>query len=470
MKFFGIGGAGPQYVKYFLTRANHADPDTPIDVISLHHYAGSAARDGGNGTPGGDYEAFFPSGDGFISELVEAYANIAASDYPHVMIDADEVGVILGDDNDPKYTATDPGFPALYWNAAAAMYAYIFGRAATIGLDVLGESQLIGYPSIPFSRGAPYDGNWTAPPQYPSVSMLSWGGAFGQPGDGTARYWVLKLLVDEMKPGPPAGAFAPADADVLVNTTTAGGAAPLASPFCAEVLNLQTLSMFCATGVIDAVTFASYGTPRGACGAWAVNASCNAANSSAVVAAACVGKAACSVKADTPTFGDPCCEWRGVCGAALVVVVVVRARARGREAPSRARAAPRVRARAAPLSPPPPTSPAVVVFSPPLQRRADGTVKHLAVEATCSTGGGAQAGPPGVYAQAFVEAAGAGARKVLVVNKEAVPHAVSLAGAAGARWTYVDESTAFGPAASATLGSDTWTLAPFAAGVVRLAA
>jgi hypothetical protein len=308
LKFFGIGGAGPSYVQYFLTRANHHPPDTPIDFISLHHYAGAAHRDGGNATPGGDYEAFFPSGDGFIGELVGAYANIAASDYPHVMIDADEVGVILPDDNDPIFTATAPGFPAVYWNAAAAMYAYLFGRSATIGLDVLGESQLIGYPSIPFARGPPYNGPWTAPPQYPSVSMLSWGGAFGEQGDGTARYFVLKMLIDEMRAGPPAGTFAPAEADWLVNTSvTGGGSAPLTSPFCAEELNLSTLSMFCASGVINGITFASYGTPTGSCGSWAVNASCNAANSTAIVSAACLGKEFCSVKADTPTFGDPCC-------------------------------------------------------------------------------------------------------------------------------------------------------------------
>ena len=46
------------------------------------------------------------------------------------------------------------------------------------------------YPSIPFARGPPINGPWTAPPQYPSVSLLSWGGAFGNAGDGTARYWV----------------------------------------------------------------------------------------------------------------------------------------------------------------------------------------------------------------------------------------------------------------------------------------
>ena len=389
-----------------MTRANHPNPDTPIDFVSIHHYAGSASRNGGNKTPGADYEAFFPSGDGFISELAGAYANIAASDYPHVMIDADEVGVILPDDNDPKYTADAPGFPALYWNSAAAMYAYLFGRSAVVGLDVLGESQLIGYPSIPFTRGAPYNGNWTAPPQYPSVTLLSWGGAFGNPGDGTARYWVLKLLVDSFTAGPPAGTAAPADADWLVNTSTSGAAAPLSSPFCADEINLSTLTMYCATGVIDAIVFASYGTPTGACGSYAVNASCNAPTSRAVFERACVGQAACSVQTDTATFGDPCY----------------------------------------------------------------GTVKHAAVEATCSTGGGAQVTGAAVYAQAFVEAAGTGARKILIVNKQAVSHNVTYAGASGGAWTFIDESTAFGPAATTTLAADSWTLAPFGLGILRLAA
>jgi hypothetical protein len=112
------------------------------------------------------------------------------------------------------------------------MYAYLFGTSAVAGLDVLGESQLIGYPSINFPRGPPYTGPWTAPPQYPSVSLLSWGGAFGAPGDGTARYWALKLLVDSFTAGPPAGTAAPADADVLVATATGP---PLTSPFCGSV-------------------------------------------------------------------------------------------------------------------------------------------------------------------------------------------------------------------------------------------
>ena len=169
---------------------------------------------------------------------------------------------------------------------------------------------------------------------------------------------------------------------------------------------MQELTLACDTGVISAITIASYGTPSGSCGSWAVNASCNAANSTAVVEGLCLGQRTCTVVAGPPNYDDPCYD----------------------------------------------------------------VVKTLDVQATCSTGGGGQVLPSAVYAQAFVEAAGAGARKVLIVNKVATPQAVTLPGATGATWAYIDESTAYGPAATTTLASDTWMLAPFALGVLRLAA
>lgn len=83
-------------------------------------------------------------------------------------------------------------------------------------------------------------------------------------------------------------------------------------------------------------------------------------------------------------------------------------------------------------------------------------------------GGGSQTGlPTAVFAQAFVEDAGTGARKVLVVNKAAVAQRVVLAGATGALWTFLDESAGYGPAQTTTLADDAWTLAPFAVGVLR---
>ncbi len=50
---------------------------------------------------------------------------------------------------------------------------------AKIGIEVVGESQLVGYPS-----------------QYPSVSMMNYNTSEPNP-----RYWVLKLLKDNLGPG-----------------------------------------------------------------------------------------------------------------------------------------------------------------------------------------------------------------------------------------------------------------------------
>jgi hypothetical protein len=318
MKFMGLaleGSGNYQYVSYFLNESNHL-PGIPIDLISFHHYAGSARAGGDNGSA---YEAFFSSGDDWLGN-VKAIQALRDQLNPSVLLDADEVGVILADDNDAKWTSTAPGFPALYWNAAAAMYGYLFGKTSVLGLDVLGESQLIGYPSIPFERGPPINGPWTAPPQFPSVSLLSWGGAFGNQGDGTARYWVLKLLVDSFKAGPPGGAYSAAEADTLVATSVAGGGAAPTSPFCGTVLNLATMQLQCALpSATMHVLYAEYGTPTGTCGSWAPNPACTSRNASAIVQGYCEGKNSCQVPFTTEVFGDPCYNtcvtlWRSLRG------------------------------------------------------------------------------------------------------------------------------------------------------------
>ena len=56
-------------------------------------------------------------------------------------------------DNDAKWTESAPGFPLLYWNAAAANYVYVWALMASIGVDIVGESQLTGYPSMPSRYG-----------------------------------------------------------------------------------------------------------------------------------------------------------------------------------------------------------------------------------------------------------------------------------------------------------------------------
>ncbi len=59
------------------------------------------------------------------------------------------------------------------------MYAYLFGEMTRMGIDVAGESQLVGYPT-----------------QFPSVSMVDW-----NTGNPNPRFRVLQLLHDNFGPG-----------------------------------------------------------------------------------------------------------------------------------------------------------------------------------------------------------------------------------------------------------------------------
>jgi hypothetical protein len=130
------------FYSYFLNSSNHQS-DVPVDMVTFHFYASTSER--GNIT---SYEDFFPLADVFLVEATEI-VSIRDNLNPQVLLNVDETGVILPNDNDPKWTESAPGFPLLYWNAAAANYVYVWGLMATIGIDFVGESQLTGYPSMP---------------------------------------------------------------------------------------------------------------------------------------------------------------------------------------------------------------------------------------------------------------------------------------------------------------------------------
>lgn len=69
----------------------------------------------------------------------------------------------------------------------------------------------------------------------------------------------------------------------------------------------------CFPGVIENITFASFGTPVGTCdGGLAVNHSCHSNQSMGKVEAACLGKSNCSVLASDDLFGDPCLDVKKV--------------------------------------------------------------------------------------------------------------------------------------------------------------
>ncbi len=164
----------PDYFEYFLDRKHHK-PGIPIDYISYHFYASPSADQ----TISDWQYTFFDQADGFLNTVRFAEA-IRKRLSPETKVDLDELGVILAD-GIGKVDAQHPfqPYPDSYWNLAGAMYAYIYIETARMQIDIVGESQLVGYPT-----------------QFPSVSMMDW--TNGKPN---ARYWVLKLIKDNFGPG-----------------------------------------------------------------------------------------------------------------------------------------------------------------------------------------------------------------------------------------------------------------------------
>jgi len=172
----------PEMFEYFLNPANHRK-GAPLDFISYHFYASPSPDQ----TLDDWQYTFFDQAEGFLN-TVRYVEQIRKRLSPSTKTDLDELGVILPEDGkeirQPGYVAKPE--PQNYWNLDGAMYAYIYEETAKMGIDVLGESQLVGYPS-----------------QYPSVSMMNYNTAEPNP-----RFWVLKLLKDHFGPG-----------DKLVDTT-----------------------------------------------------------------------------------------------------------------------------------------------------------------------------------------------------------------------------------------------------------
>ncbi len=178
-KFMGVALAmpsdDPKWFEYFLNHNNHK-LGIPLDYLSYHFYATPSAGETIN-----DWQySFFNQADRFLTTVL--YINeIRTRLSPTTKTDADELGVILPDDNNQVADASGhiAQIPAEYWNAAGALYAYLYIGLAKQGIDVIGESQLVGYPS-----------------QFPSVTMIDW--TNGKPN---ARYWVLKLIKDNFHSG-----------------------------------------------------------------------------------------------------------------------------------------------------------------------------------------------------------------------------------------------------------------------------
>ncbi len=178
-KFVGLALAAPsndpKWFEYFLDPSHHK-PGVPLDYISYHFYATPTLDQDIN-----DWQfTFFDQADRFLAttRYIEAIRKRLA---PDTKTDTDELGVILATDDleIAASKALPDRIPKAYWAGAGALYAYLYIELTKLGIDVIGESQLVGYPS-----------------QFPSVSMIDW--TNGKPN---ARYWVLKLIKDNFHPG-----------------------------------------------------------------------------------------------------------------------------------------------------------------------------------------------------------------------------------------------------------------------------
>jgi hypothetical protein len=173
-KFMGMAladpGGHPDFVEYFLDPAHHK-AGIPMDFISYHFYASPSSSQ----TVEDWQYTFFDQANGFLN-TVRYIEDIRKRLSPSTKTDTDELGVILPTDNTP---ADKVAPPAAYWNLAGSLYAYLYMQLSRLQIDVIGESQLVGYPT-----------------QFPSVSMMNW--VDNKPN---ARYWVLKLIKDNFHSG-----------------------------------------------------------------------------------------------------------------------------------------------------------------------------------------------------------------------------------------------------------------------------
>lgn len=169
-----LGGEPQEFFEYFLNHKNHK-PGIPIAMISYHFYASPTPDE----TPEIMQYTYWDQADRFLN-VVSYVQGIRERLSPETKTDTDELGSISADDGEqdkPGHVATP--IPNSYWNLCGSMYAYLYVELAKRGVEVEGESQLVGYPT-----------------QFPSVSMVDW-----ETGQPNARFWVLKVLRDNFGPG-----------------------------------------------------------------------------------------------------------------------------------------------------------------------------------------------------------------------------------------------------------------------------
>jgi hypothetical protein len=175
-KFVGLAlgdNGNPQYFDYlseFLDPTKHA-AGIPLDYVSYHWYGSPDVL-----TTEQEAAECFSQADDFLTHVGQI-ETIRKQLSPNVKTTLNEIGTF-----DPQGTTTIvPGYtvPPEYYVWSGAVYAYVFSGVTAMGIDTIGESQLVGYPS-----------------QYPSVSMVNY-----TTGNPNARLRVLQLIQQNFAAG-----------------------------------------------------------------------------------------------------------------------------------------------------------------------------------------------------------------------------------------------------------------------------
>jgi len=162
----------PQFIEYFLDHKNHK-PGIPLDFISYHFYV---IPDPDESLETQQY-TFFARAEGFV-HAVKFIELMRKRLSPETRTTIDEIGAVASDDSEIGKPGHPP-IPDSYWSLVSALFGYVFGEASRLGIDAVGVSQLVAYPT-----------------QYPSVAMVDW-----NTGKPNPRFWALKLLRDNFGPG-----------------------------------------------------------------------------------------------------------------------------------------------------------------------------------------------------------------------------------------------------------------------------
>jgi hypothetical protein len=173
-------------IQYFMNESNHdAAAPWPPAFVTFHIYDGPGAM----GSPVGLSPAIVAA----AQEVVEF---VATSSGGRTRSFVDEMGIFGCAPINYTTVLDDQPNRFAFHNPRAAWFAAAYGQLASIGVDAMGSSQFFGYDGItgqannwPHGGGATTQGYW----YYPCLSALDW--TTGKPN---ARYYAVQMLVAEL--------------------------------------------------------------------------------------------------------------------------------------------------------------------------------------------------------------------------------------------------------------------------------